>query len=107
MTAFLQLDGWRPIRTDPVSDKRRGKGFGEVGMCDYLYLRYRDQACAAAQVLWIEFKRPGEASKPHQERWQILEAKRGARVLEVDSIDDFRRWYSSSGFNQRNPALLR
>ena len=40
MVEYLQLDGWRPIRTDPVSDRARGKGFGELGMPDYLFLRY-------------------------------------------------------------------
>src|ERR1700674_894872 len=39
---YLQLDGWRALRTDPVSDRKRGTGFGEVGMPDYLFVRYGD-----------------------------------------------------------------
>jgi len=67
---LLEWDGWRALRTDPVSDRAtvdairraimgvpelnhvrelilkvikrcvRGKGFGELGMPDHLYIRY-------------------------------------------------------------------
>ena len=40
-TAMLVQDGWRPLKTSPVSRRARGVGFGELGMADYLYLRYR------------------------------------------------------------------
>lgn len=40
-TRFLQADGWRELRTNPLSDRGRGAGFGEVGMCDHLYMRPR------------------------------------------------------------------
>src|ERR1035438_8174822 len=39
-TKLLEEDGWRALRTDPVSDKAKGKGFGEIGMADHLYIRY-------------------------------------------------------------------
>jgi hypothetical protein len=39
-SAFLELDGWRRLRTEPVSDRGRGTGFGELGMCDDLFIRY-------------------------------------------------------------------
>ena len=38
---FMVLHGWRHFRTDPVSDRRRATGFGEKGMPDDLFLRYR------------------------------------------------------------------
>lgn len=135
---FLQLDGWRAFRTDPVSDgatvakirqailgcpalnhvrelifsliKRcvRGKGFGEVGMPDYLFIRYLDPADFEenekkrwAEVLWIEFKRPGQKPKPDQNLWHATETARGALVMVVDDIDTFKDWYIASGLNRR------
>lgn len=124
VTEFLQFDGWRAIRTDPVSDRERGKGFGEKGMPDHLYVRYNllgaylNLPCAIgsrlsissrrgtpsqwAEVLWIEFKRPGEKPRPHQLDWHEAERKRGALVLVVDDIDQFISWYKGSGLERRN-----
>lgn len=88
-TQLLELDGWRSLRTDPVSDRFRGKGFGEVGMADMLYIRYANndpyQSHRWAEVLWIEYKRGGRGPKAlkreqHQREWQSLEIKRGALV---------------------------
>src|SRR5271156_70358 len=82
-TQFLELDGWRSLKTDPVSRREWAKGFGEPGMADYLYIRYepepydvhRDVTPPAdppgstkigwwqpvfecqAEILWIEWKR--------------------------------------------------
>jgi len=72
-TNLLEMDGWRALRTDPVSDRGRGKGFGEIGMADNLYVRYwslgkrtpqpHDQRVNASHIanrnelMWIEFKR--------------------------------------------------
>jgi hypothetical protein len=111
---MLELDGWRAIRTDPVSDRSRGKGFGEVGMPDYLFIRYGNYQntatwksmeeqrserfpCADAEVLWIEFKAPGKKPKPHQCNWMVKENARGALIMVCDSVDDFREWYKISG----------
>jgi hypothetical protein len=106
---YLQWDGWRAIRTDPVSDRQRGKGFGEIGMPDYLFVRYKPTFRASgmrdirlsmddtvAQVLWIEFKRPGQKPRPRQMVWHDAERARGALVLVVDDFDSFRQWYSQS-----------
>lgn len=114
VTDLLVLDGWRAIRTDPVSDRSRGKGFGEVGMPDYLYVRYDDfgwsgslregseiETKVLSQAFFIEYKRPGGKLKPHQERWHAAERARGALVLVVDSIDDFMRWYAASGLARK------
>lgn len=106
---FLELDGWRPIRTDPVSDRSRGKGFGEPGMPDYLFIRYKNTppgiswniGAPHAEVFWIEFKRYGQKLKPHQQVWYDVETKRGALVMMVDDIDEFTRWYKASGLCRR------
>lgn len=114
---FLELDGWRAIRTDPVSDRTRGKGFGEVGMPDYLFLRYSEAARSIlliqmtalgrievltdTQALFIEFKSPGGKLEEHQIRWHDTEAKRGALVLTVNNFDNFRAWYMQSGLVRR------
>jgi len=115
VTEFLELDGWRSIRTDPVSDRARGKGFGELGMPDYLYIRYavyRETGLPASlddpptarlwnQLLWIEYKRPGAKPTAHQIAWHKAERARGALVLVVDDIDAFRKWYAESGLKRR------
>jgi hypothetical protein len=112
---FLELDGWRAIRTDPVSDRSRGKGFGELGMPDYLFIRYeatKVHVCGSrtrpylawpdlyrpwAEVLWIEFKRKGLLPSPHQTAWIAKEQARGALVMVVDDIDGFTVAYRNSG----------
>lgn len=112
VVGFLELDGWRAIRTDPVSDRSRGKGFGELGMPDYLFIRYKFTAQETsptyagweredAEVLWIEFKRKGAKPTPHQHRWHNDEKRYGALILTVDDIDEFTRWYKASGLNRR------
>ena len=118
VTALLELDGWRAIRTDPVSDRVRGKGFGELGMPDHLYLRYRpfisgphvthgfrvEYGDCLSETLWIEFKAPSKVPKSHQLQWHKSEQKRGALVLVIDNFDAFKAWYLASGLNRRIAA---
>lgn len=108
-TEYLQLDGWRALKTNPCSNRERGAGFGEKGMADYLYIRYGDGSSAgplgplwrsAAEVLWIEYKRPGGLLAPHQLRWHTVERERGAPVVTISSIDQFLSWYRGSGLNR-------
>lgn len=109
---MLAADGWRSIRTDPVSDRSRGKGFGEIGMPDYLFVRYdwdqRTRSGAARQtlseVMWIEFKAPDKYETKSQRDWHIKERTRGGFVLVVSGVDDFREWYKTSGL-MRNQIL--
>jgi hypothetical protein len=121
-TELLAADGWRCLITDPVSDRTRGKGFGELGMADRLYIRYcpmpsewhsdkqpywRPKAQCEALVLWIEWKRVdgrGRTTKAtdHQNAWHAAERARGALTLiaGVDfpaTIEGFRDWYTRSG----------
>jgi hypothetical protein len=118
LTDYLIADGWRPIRTEHAVERNERGGFkrkvGEVAMPDYLYIRYtnpdpgltnprRDDAffLVDAEVMWIEFKRPGERPTAAQLTWHQAERKRGALVLAVDDIDKFREWYSGSGLKRR------
>jgi hypothetical protein len=97
---LLSEDGWRILKTDPVSDKSRGKGFGEPGMADTLALRYgRHFAC---ECLWLEWKAPGGRVKKHQLEWHTRERARGAvtAIAGLDfpaSVKGFRGWYRASG----------
>lgn len=130
-TAWLELDGWRALRTDPVSDRSRGKGFGELGMADMLYIRYGCAShfhgehipgrCADAETFWIEYKRErggngkkalytrAEKAKIHQRAWIEAERARGALVLLVGedcraTIEGVMCWYIGSGL-LRNRSL--
>jgi hypothetical protein len=105
-TNILIHDGWRALKTDPVSRRAWGKGFGELGMADHLYIRYEKypgtRRRGNALVLWIEWKRGDEKSKPHQEIWQQQEIDRGALVIAANrdfpaTVEGFMSWYESSG----------
>jgi hypothetical protein len=100
---MLELDGWRAIRTDPVSDRSRGKGFGEIGMPDYLFLRY-GLNYSGVGVLWVEFKAPGKTLNRHQVVWHSREGKRGALIFVVSDAAQFRETYKTSGL-MRNKIL--
>ena len=110
ITALLREDGWRALKTDPVSDKGRGKGFGEFGMADYLYIRYvyplHSMRRWSAEVLWVEHKRPhGSRIAQNQLDWHKIERDRGALTLiaGVDfepTVSGFRDWYSKSGLRR-------
>ncbi len=115
-TELLELDGWRALRTDPVSRREWGKGFGEKGMADYLYIRYADYAdrspvwASQAQVLWVEYKSRRGSLKPHQKVWIDAERDRGAFVAVtgetfVPSVDGFVAWYNQSGLARRRLTI--
>lgn len=103
---FMQEDGWRALRTDPVSDKSRAKGFGEVGMADYLFLRQPHPHVSFDQILWVEFKSRKGCPSKHQTAWHAMERARGFRtwIASVDfpaSVDGFRAHYEASGLMRR------
>ena len=102
---LLAADGWRILKTDPVSDRSRGKGFGELGMADTLAIRYGSQP--AAEVAWLEWKAPGGRVRKHQLEWHTKERARGAMTLiaGVDfpaSVEGFRDWYAASGLQRHS-----
>jgi hypothetical protein len=111
-TNILIQDGWRALKTDPVSRRAWGKGFGEKGMADHLYIRYESdpgqRRRGSAEIMWIEWKRGNEESKPHQDSWQQREHERGALVLAANrdfpaTVDGFMAWYKASGL-KRSPC---
>jgi len=116
---LMQEDGWRALRTDPVSNRSKAKGFGELGMADYQFTRpfYRHNddsdtrrmnTCnrAATQTVWAEFKaRKGNVAS-HQTDWHNKERARGflTIIASVDfpaSVEGFRNWYEKSGLMRR------
>lgn len=154
-TDFLVAEGWRHLRTDPVSDSAtltafrrwvmaqpalhhvstlllqglskcgRGKGFGETGMADCLYVRYcnsanpnvpvpqtnRQMYNPLSELMWIEWKRvdgKGRTTKARddQQDWHATERRRGALTLIAGedfpaTIEGFISWYSASGLRRR------
>jgi hypothetical protein len=129
-TDFLVSDGWRALQTNPCSDRGRGKGFGEIGMADHLYLRPADipyyaaaartgqftlngqfpvgstLAAAQGQILWVEFKAPGKKPESHQYLWHLAERVHGfltvmAGVDFEASYEGFVDWYFYAGLARR------
>ncbi len=106
---LLEQDDWRALRTDPVSDRGRGKGFGELGMADHLYFRWAisetARAAAWCQVIWIEFKSAKGKPSKKQVEWHTIERARGALtwIAGVDfpaSVAGFVEHYRKSGLNR-------
>lgn len=122
---YLQAEGWRAIRTEHAIERADGgkvrRKVGEVGMPDYLFLRYgpcsgipapvneRLGWCGgnsfgatqrADEVLWIEFKAPGKSPTPAQRAWHAAERKLRALVLIVNDVDEFIMWYERSGLTR-------
>ncbi len=103
-TKLLEEDDWRALRTDPVSDRGRGKGFGEIGMADHLYLRY-DAIYLRANVLWVEFKSAKGKPSKEQTAWHTRERARGALTWIAGedfpaSVEGFVAHYRASGLNR-------
>ncbi len=124
---LMEEDGWRSLRTSPVSDRSRGVGFGEIGMADYLFIRYQNSGyglpsrkwedhdarvnalhiASWVQVLWIEFKSRSGKVGAHQAEWHRNERARGAFtwIASVDfpaSVEGFREHYATSGLMRRS-----
>lgn len=116
-TNILIQDGWRALKTNPVSRRAHGKGFGEKGMADYLYIRYLDKAqlqypggrmvlkSPAAEVLWVEYKTPSGEVAQHQRDWHCKEIQLGALVVVAmldfePTVEGFIAWYEASGLKR-------
>ena len=92
---LMEAHGWRMIRTgygEIIKGGRVVGTVGEVGMPDYQAIYYTDY-WAATKVVWIEFKRPkakgvrGGKRSAEQTLWSDAERKRGAIVLQIDSLE--------------------
>lgn len=121
IVGFLELDGWRPIKMEPISRREWGKGTGEVGQADYLFVRYLANPCSTrgcsgenctveaksrAQAMWLEMKRPDGKVSDKQREWHVLERARGALTLIAGEdfgadVDSFIAWYRQSGLLRR------
>ncbi len=106
-TRLLEQDGWRALRTDPVSDRGRGKGFGELGMADHWFGRPLPSAGPyAVEMLWCEFKAGGNKADKHQTEWHFRERARGFQTWIANedfpaTIEGFRSHYANSGLMRR------
>lgn len=113
-TQWLELDGWRAFSTEVVAHRAWGKGAGELGQPDYLYIRYdpwldvppSKRGNADAEVLRIEWKKPGGKNAPHQKAWRERERARGALVWAsmedfAPTIEAFQAFYRASGLMRR------
>jgi hypothetical protein len=113
---FMAEDGWRGLKTNPVSRKSRGAGFGEPGMADFEFIRpalpgfpgaaHRSQE-AWCQLLWIEFKAGKKGAQKHQLEWHAKERALGFVTLIANedfpaTIDGFKNWYEKSGYMRRD-----
>ena len=120
---FLELDGWRIIRTD--LPHLRGLGVQEKGIPDRLYIRYwaglsvrgagiaeKADLLAETQSLWIEHKKLRGRLSEHQEAWHAAERARGALVIVAGqdfhpSLDSFCQWYGQSGLQRVSVRLAK
>jgi hypothetical protein len=107
-TKLLQLDGWRALPLEPISRREWGKGTGEIGQPDYLYLRYGLSAeqRSHAEVIFVEWKSPDGKVTAAQRLWHDVERERGAltAIAKVDfpaTVDGFIGWYVKSGLCRR------
>lgn len=106
-TKLLEEDGWRALRTDPVSDRARGKGFGEAGMADHWFARPLPSAGPyACEMLWCEFKAGSNTAKKHQILWHHRERARGFQTWIANedfpaTIEGFKAHYAASGLMRR------
>ncbi len=114
---FLELDGWRCVKTD--LPHLRGLGVPERGMADRLYIRYGDGRvsqwsksganlyAAKCELMWIEWKRKDGQTKQHQRDWHDRERARGGLTLIAGkdfpkTIEGFQAFYRhESGLMRR------
>lgn len=101
---FMELDGWRAVGMEPISRREWGKGTGEIGQPDCLFLRY--SWGVGAEVIWVEFKSKGGKVGINQSAWHARERQRGGIVWVATqdfdpTIESFQALYRRSGFMRR------
>lgn len=127
-TAWLELDGFYALRTDPVSRREWGKGFGEPGMADYQYTRSEplgacDECgppglskcwnCAAScSQFYVEWKKDGGKQAQNQKDWKAKMQALGFVVITAgvefhSSITGFCDWYAASGLQRKRISIPR
>jgi hypothetical protein len=109
-TKLLEEDEWWALRTDPVSDRSKGKGFGTPGMADHLFMRTLtwsdDPRLSSHQVLWVEFKCGKKKAGSHQLVWHRYMRALGfvTWIANQDfpaTVEGFRTHYEKSGLMRR------
>lgn len=118
-TAWLALDGWVGLVTDPK--QLRGLGVSEPGIPDRQYRRAGgplpekeadtpEQIAAWVQLMWIEWKRvrSEKATKTsvRQDVWHMREGSLGFLTLRAGidfpaTISGFQEWYRASGLMRK------
>lgn len=117
---LMALDGWRHFKMEPISRREWGKGTGELGMPDSLFIRYgkwqgwmpatEAQSLVMTQLMFVEWKKRGGKAAQHQLDWHAKERARGALVLlaGVDfpaSVEGFWKFYEASGLMRTKISL--
>ena len=101
---FLEIDGWRVFRMEPLSNVIQKRYSAELGCPDLLALRYARRGTLGLRIspdiLWLEIKRRGKKPAKHQSEWHARERALGAEVWVVDDFDFFREGYVKSGLNR-------
>ena len=100
---FLQWRGWRLIRNTVLKIKIDGRWMQtcEVGMPDYLALRYT--GTFTTHHLWLEFKSATGRLRPGQAEWHDAEAQRGAQIWLVSSYEQFEAEYKAAFEGEDSP----
>lgn len=122
-TAWLALDNWRSVETDPKH--LRGLGVSEPGIADRQYIRYLNDGdprkgrypaetgktyWPLSETMWIEWKRKGGKAGTKQQEWHAKERALGALTLIAGedfpaSIEGFISWYAASGLQRKRISL--
>ena len=105
---FLEIDGWRVFRMEPLSNVIQKRYSAELGCPDLLALRYGGKRLVSViyhaknegDILWLEIKRRGKKPAKHQAEWHAKERALGAEVWVCDDFDEFRSKYCKSGLNR-------
>ena len=109
---FMSEDGWRHLRTDPVSNRSQGRGFGEPGMSDSQFSRPALSETARAegwcQLLYVEFKCGRNKAQKHQIEWATKERARGFLVWIANetfpaTVEGFKEFYAEKSGLMRRP----
>jgi len=104
-------DGWSVLRTDPVSDRGRAKGFGTPGMADVMFSRpaasEEQRKLGWCQVLHVEFKTGRNQATKTQQAWHRDQRAMGflTWIANTDfpaTLQGFRNYYEQSQLMRRS-----
>lgn len=117
-TNILIQDGWDALKTNPVSRRSRGAGFGTLGMTDHEFRRPAFTARytmahegptiaihALCELLFVEWKSEDGENARHQIEWQDNMRRKGFLVIAAKrdfpaTVEGFCNWYENSGLKR-------